>query len=325
MGKGKTKDRTLRLIQIEHLLYQNRTGLKIKDLARICNVSTRQIYRDLNDLESRLHIPFWEKGSIRGIEENYFLPPIQFTLPEALNIFLAARLMLNYAHRYDPNVASTFMKLDSIVPPSLREQIQRTLDWMQKLPTNEKHLSILATLTEAWVSRHRVKIVYQSLGEEKATGRIIEPYFIEPAAVGHSSYIFAYCHRAKALRTFKIERIDAIETTSEPYTIPSDFDANELLGSSWGVVVEDEVKAIRLRIADPELARIMAETVWHPSQVLERQSDGSVIMSLRVTDTVEFRSWILGWGESIEVLEPAELRQNIIETAKAMLDVYHKE
>ena len=48
--------------------------------------------------------------------------------------------------------------------------------------------------------------------------------------------------------------------------------------------------------------RIMEETIWHPSQVLERQKDGSMIMTLSVTDTVDLFSWILGWGEKVEVL-----------------------
>jgi len=323
MGRGKTKDRTARWAQIEHLLYQNRTGLKIKEIARICDVSVRQIYRDLDDLQSKLGIPIWEERSTRGIDEDYFLPPIRFSLSEALNIFLAARLMLHYAQRYDPNMASTFMKLNSIVPPGLREQIQKTLEWMQTQPTDEHYLQVLGILADAWVSRLRVKIAYQSLPAEKATERIIEPYFIEPAATGHSSYIIAYCHRTKSLRTFKIERIKAIELTDELYAIPPDFDANEFLGSSWGIIVEGEIKTIKLRF-DHELTRIMEETLWHPSQVLEKRRDGSVIMTLRVTDTVELYSWILGWGHKVEVLEPVELRQNIVETVKAMLEVYRK-
>jgi predicted DNA-binding transcriptional regulator YafY len=165
---------------------------------------------------------------------------------------------------------------------------------------------------------------YKALHEKEPEERIIEPYFIEPAAAGHSSYVIAYCHRTKSQRTFKIERIEDIEATSEPYVIPPDFDANEFLGSSWGIVVKGEVKTIRLRF-DPEIARIMEETIWHHSQVLEPQNDSSVIMTLRVTNTVELYSWILGWGEKVEVLEPVELRQRIIETAKAMLDVYREE
>ena len=61
MGKGKTKDRTARWAKIEHLLYQNRNGLKIKEIARICNVSVRQIYRDINDLQLKLGFPIGRK------------------------------------------------------------------------------------------------------------------------------------------------------------------------------------------------------------------------------------------------------------------------
>jgi len=323
MGKGKSKDRTARWAQIEHLLYQNRSGLKIKEIACFCNVTTRQIYRDLNDLQSKVGLPIWEQGSTRGISEDYLLPPIQFSLPEAMTIFLSARLMLNYAHRYDPNTTSTFMKLNSVVTPLLREQIQQTMDWMHKLPKDERYLNILAKLTEAWVSRHQVKIVYRSLHAEKATERTIEPYFIEPAAAGHSSYVIAYCHSTKSQRTFKIERIEAIEPTSEPYFIPPDFDANIFLGSSWGIVVEGEVKTIKLRFA-PQVIRIVEETIWHSSQVLEKQSDDSVIMTLKVTEAVELYSWILSWGEKVEVMEPEELRERVARTVQATVDIYKR-
>jgi len=316
-------DRTARLLKVEHLLYQNPKGLKVEEIARLCGVNKRTTYRDLGALESELGVPIWGEVTRRGIVEGYLLPPIHFTLAEALNIFLAARLMLNYAHRYDPNTASTFTKLNSIVTPPLRDQIQKAMNWMQSLPKNDKFLRNLATLAEAWVSQHQVKILYKALARHRAIERTIEPYFIEPAAAGHSCYVIAYCHHTDSLRTFKIERIEAIEATSEPYVIPTNFDANAYLSSSWGIVADGEVKTIKLKFAT-EIASIMEETIWHPSQVLERQSDGSVIMTLRVSDTVELYSWILGWGGKVEVLEPEEVRHYIIEAAKAMLDVYNQ-
>jgi len=317
------KDRTARLLNVMHLLYQNPQGLPVQRIADLCGVKKRTTYRDLKALESELGIPVSEDGSKRGIVEGYFLPPIHFTVPEALNIFLSARLMLNYSHRYDPSMASIFFKLNSIVPPPLREEIQKTISWLQRQPRDEKYLRTLATLAEAWISRRQVRISYKALQEKEPEERIIEPYFIEPAAASHSSYVIAYCHRTKSQRTFKIERIEAIEATSKPYVIPSDYDANEFLGSSWGIVVKGEVKTIKLKF-DPEIARIIEETVWHPSQMLDKQSDGSVIMTLRVTDTVELYSWILGWGEKVEVLKPEALRQRIMETIEAMRGVYMK-
>jgi len=321
MGK---QDRAARIVGVEHLLYQNRqTGLRIEDIARICGVSGRTTRRDLKNLEQEVHIPLWQNGNRWGVDPDTYLPPIRLTLPEALNIFLASRLMLNYAHRNDPSITSIFVKLNSIVPPPLRDEIQKTMDWMQKLPKNDDYLRILATLAESWIARRQSKILYKSLEAKKAKERRIEPYFIEPAAPGHSSYVIAYCHRTKYLRTFKVERIETAELTSDPYTIPPDFDANEFLGSSWGIVVEGEVKTIRLKFIQ-EVAQIIGESIWHPTQVLKKQGDGSMIMTLQVTDTVDLYRWILNWGEKVEVLEPAELRKDIINTAKAMLDLYRE-
>ncbi len=39
---------------------------------------------------------------------------------------------------------------------------------------------------------------------------------------------------------------------------------------------------------------------------------------------MDLYSWTLRWGEKVEVLEPEELRQEIAETARAMLDVYQQ-
>jgi predicted DNA-binding transcriptional regulator YafY len=48
-------------------------------------------------------------------------------------------------------------------------------------------------------------------------------------------------------------------------------------------------------------------------------------MTLRVTDTVDLYSWILGWGEKIEVLEPPELRKEVAKTAEKILKIYQNE
>jgi len=316
--------KTERLIRIWLLLAANPAGYTIKELANRFGVNIRTIYRDMVALGEDLKIPVYNDRRRWKIEENRILPPIRFTLPEALNIFLAARLMLRYSHRYDPNVDATFTKLSAALPLGLSGQVRKTMDWMQKLPKDEKHMRTLAAVAEAWVSQRRVKIIYRALEAQKATERVIEPYYIEPAAPGHASYVVAYCRLKDAIRTFKIERIESTELTDEPYTIPADFDANEFFGSSWGIMVEGEIKTVRLRIENPEIIRIMEETIWHPSQVLEKQKDGSMIMTLRVTDTVELYSWILGWGEQVEVLEPPEIRENVIETIEAMREVYMK-
>jgi predicted DNA-binding transcriptional regulator YafY len=316
--------KTERMLKIWILLANNPPGYTAKELAGRCDVNERTIYRDLTALGTDINVPVYNDQKRWKIDQKFFLPPIRFTITEALNIFLTARLMLNYSHRYDPNVDATFTKLSSVLPPPLAEQVRKTMDWMQKLPKDEKYLRILATVAESWVSQRQLKIIYQSLAAEKPTERIIEPYYIEPASFGHTSYVIGYCHLKKEIRTFKVERIESANLTAEAYTIPSDFDANIYMASSWGIVVKDEIKTIKLKIVDPEIIRIMTETIWHPSQTIKKQKDGSTIMTLMINGTYEFYSWILGWGEKIEVLDPPEIRERIIKIVEAMGDVYKK-
>jgi len=80
---------------------------------------------------------------------------------------------------------------------------------------------------------------------------------------------------------------------------------------------------VRLKFS-PEIARLMEETIRHPSQILEKQVDGSVIMTLEVFYTYELVTWILGWDEKVEVLEPVELRKEVLRNAKAMVNIYQK-
>ena len=316
--------KTERMLKIWILLLNSPSGYTAKELAAKFEINERTIYRDLTTLETDIAVPVYNDQKRWKIDEKRFLPPIRFTLPEALNIFLTSRLMLNYSHRYEPNVDATFINLRSVLPPPLAEQVRKTMDWMQKLPKDEKYLRILATVAESWVSQRQLKIMYQPLADEKPTERVIEPYYIEPASFGHASYVIGYCHLKKAIRTFKIERIESANLTAETYTIPSDFDANKYMASSWGIVVKDEIKTIRLKIKDHEIIRIMTETIWHPSQTIKKQKDGSMIMTLMINGTYEFYSWVLGWGEKIEVLDPPEIRERIIKILEAMKEVYKK-
>jgi predicted DNA-binding transcriptional regulator YafY len=314
--------KTERLLKIWIFLIKNPAGCSVKSLSKKFGVHERTIYRDMLTLGEDLSVPVYNDNKIWKIEESYFLPPIRFTIPEALNIFLATRLMLAHLHRYDPNMDATFTKLISVLPSVLSNQVNKTMEWMQELPKNENLIQIVAITAEAWIKQRKLKIQYQSIIAEEAKERIIDTYFIEPAAPGHASYIIGYCHLKKSVRIFKMERIQSASIMDEKYDIPVDFDANEFFKSSWGISIDGDIKVIKIRIKSPDVIKLVEESVWHPSQVLEKQKDGSMVMTLKIIDTYEFYSWVLGWGDRVEVLEPFEVRKAVIETIKKMSGVY---
>jgi len=314
------RDRLARLNKVEHLLYQRPDGLTIKAIAEKCGVSARTSRRDLEALEG-IGVPIWEDKSRRGIDPGYFLPPISFTLPEAMTIFLAARLLLAYSNTYNPNIDSTFVKLNSVVPPPLRDQIARTIAWMQKLNKDDRFRRIMDTLSNAWINGRKVRIWYQALGRTEAKDRIIEPYFIQPATLEHANYVIAYCNYSKKMLTFKAERITNIELLEDRYSIPEDFDANRHFGSAFGIAVYGRPEVIKLRF-NSVVGRIAQETRWHPSQVVKMQPDGSAIVTFNLPVTEEFIAFVMRWGEKAEVLQPKSLRKEMARIVQRMLSVY---
>jgi predicted DNA-binding transcriptional regulator YafY len=317
-------DRTARLLRLQILLWQNPDGLEINEIARRCSVSQRTAYRDLTALESALGIPIWEHSSKRGIEKGYFLPPVSLTLDETMNIFLAARLLQNYSHLYNPSIASTFMKLSTILPASLRQQIQDTIEYIERQPKNERKINNFNKLTRAWISHTAVKLCYQELFQNTPEEITIEPYSIEPAVWGRSSYIIAFCRERNSICTLKIDQIlkDAI-LLDETYTIPSDFNAINYLDSSWGIYSDEEIIPVKIKF-DKLVSKAVTETIWHQSQKTEIQNDGSIIMTLKVKNTIDFRGWILGWGNNVEVIEPPSLRKQIKDIFELSCNIYKK-
>jgi predicted DNA-binding transcriptional regulator YafY len=317
-------DRTARLLKQQILMCQNPQGLSIGEIANMCSVSKRTAYRDLRTLESVLGVPVWEDGSKRGIIEGYFLSPVNLTLSEAINIFIALRLIQNFSPVYNPSVTATFAKLNTIVPIPLKTQIQHSLEYLEKQPLFEKRrIDNFNKLIQAWLSQHKVKILYKYKDEEQPTERLVEPLFIEPAA-GASSYLIAFCDIKKAVCAFNLKHIVG-EVNIEPdtYEIPKDFNAVELLGAGWGFHFDEEIKTVKLHFKQIK-NRSMLETRLHPSQSIRMQSDGSIIITLKVRDSYRFCSWIMAWGNLVEVLEPEELRDKICEVAQSLVDIYKR-
>ena len=67
------------------------------------------------------------------------------------------------------------------------------------------------------------------------------------------------------------------------------------------------------------MAGYIKEKIWHESQNIYPQNDGSIIFEAEVAGTDEIKFWIMSWGSHALVLEPESLMDEIREEAQAML------
>ncbi len=313
--ESRKRDRLARLLAVTSILYSrgraDDTGVPVKEIARLTGMTERTVYRDIKALEEELGVPIYTAGRGRfGIDRKYFLPPLHLSVQEAIVLFLASRLITQSSDEYDAVVVSAFMKLADAVPQPIARHITASMLAIGERQRDERFTRNFARIAAGWAEGRVVEFSYDSSHGGRHDRVRLRPYFLEPSAVGRSLYVIGFDEGAGALRTYKVERMGQTTLTLDRYEIPDDFDADRWLRHSWGIWSADSTELVTVKLRfDAGVARRVRESVWHRTQRLTERPDGSVELEFQVAGIVEVRPWILGWGETVEVLEPPELRK----------------
>jgi proteasome accessory factor B len=313
------RDRLARMTRLVSILQAHPDGVRTADVAERVGMSVRTVYRDLRAIDEEIGVPIWADGGRWGIDQDKaFLPPLKLTQGEAMAVVLAARLMVRYADKYDPNLASAFEKLEQGLPPALAEHVERTLDVLSKAPRDERFNSHIRLLTKAWAERRVVTIDYEpAFYDGGATPRraTVRPYLLEPSLQTHALYLIGFDEEREAIRTFKIERIRTASLTPRTFEPPNPADTTSALRPAWDIIADQAPAEIVLRFAARVAARVL-EATWHPTQTVATEPDGSLLWRATVSGTIEIRLWVLSWGDDVEVLAPGALRLDVEATLR---------
>lgn len=122
-------------------------------------------------------------------------------------------------------------------------------------------------------------------------------------------YLIAWCYTAQALRQFSLDRIDRIQVLEAKGRRLSKEELDSFASASFGIFSGLPTDTAHLRFSE-QAARWVAEETWHPDQQGEWCEDG---YHLRVpySDPTELIMEILRHGPDVEVIAPAELRQQM--------------
>jgi len=323
---SRAENKADRLLQIEALLLTHPEGLTQAEIARRLDVNRSTVNRYFRDMPNQF--PYYESDDGRlFIDRQSYLVNVRLGLHEAMAVHLASRLLATRMDRQNPHAASALRKLGLALErlaPRISRHVQQSADVMDEAAQRHDpvYLQALERLTLAWAEQRKVQVWHRS----ERTGTVSEylfcPYFIEPYAVGQTTHVIGYSEPPGKMRTLKIERIERVELTREPYDIPADFDPRDLLADAWGIwYSENEPVEVVLKF-HPRVARRVQETRWHRSQKLEDQEDGFLLWVAKVAEPREMLYWIRGWGADVEVIAPEILRDAVRDEAGRMMKVY---
>lgn len=162
----------------------------------------------------------------------------------------------------------------------------------------------------------RLVVLFDAVAERKAvtftyrdTERTVDPYRLDFQR--DHWYVSGYDHLRDEERNFRVDRIDGAVVASAPHAFnrPSTGVPGARL-EPWQLGEGEPVRA-RVLVDAHQAAIAIGEA--GPETVVEEREDGAVVLELAVTNVDGFRSFVLSFLEHAEVLEPAELRTDIVD------------
>lgn len=89
--------------------------------------------------------------------------------------------------------------------------------------------------------------------------------------------------------------------THDKFDYPPKYHPEQMLDGAFGIFSSGEKKTFSLKFP-PELCDYICSRTWHRSQKCTVNKDGSVTLTMKVTDSEEVRSWIRGFGGRVKEL-----------------------
>lgn len=315
-----------RLDELESLLLEHPEGLTKAEIARRLGVHRSTAAEYIDDLSRRVVLYEPSEGRY-AIDREAYKVNVRLTLHESLAVHLAARLLTTRTDKHNPHAAGALRKL-GIALEKLAPRISQHLALSADVLDDDSRrrdpvfLQILEMLTRAWSLGKKVQLTH-----EVEPGKIFEytfaPYFIEPYAVGRTLHVIGFREPPGKIRTFKVENIRTARLLeSESFEIPPDFDPRETLRDAWGIwYTENKPQSVVLRFSR-QIAPRVRQTQWHHTEALQEEADGSLIWRAEIAEWREMVPWIRGWGADVEVLQPEELREDIVKEVKRIARAY---
>jgi predicted DNA-binding transcriptional regulator YafY len=226
---------------------------------------------------------------------------------------------------FHDSLESLSQKIKATLPPESMKylkSVEQTLQvGIKPYKDYARFREIINRLNEAALQKKIIEMVYYTMSRRKEGKRKVDPYRIW--FFNGTFYMIGYCHQRRGIRIFAVDRIKMLHQTKESFEIPEDFDFEEFMRPSFGVFQGKGVK-VRIWFA-PDAAGYIKEKIWHDTQQIISQKDGSILFEADVAGTQEIKFWVMGWGSNALVLEPIELRNQILAESLAMVERYGKE
>ncbi|OCT11340.1 transcriptional regulator [Paenibacillus pectinilyticus] len=303
-------NKTDRLLAIVLELQRNQV-LRAEDLAAIFETSVRTIYRDIQALSEAGVSVIGAPGQGYSLMEGYFLPPVSFTVEEAVTLLIGTDFIEHWfdAH-YGSKSRASRGKIEAILPEPIRSETSRIRKNFRLLASAEdiarmQEKAYLEAIRRAILEERKIRFRYSKRIAEgdgnRENVRTVAPYGL---VLHQGSWVLvARCELRQNIRHFRLSRMSELIELEDRFMLPADF----LLD----VYQPPDDRDVLVRIwVQPDIADKVRESNNFYIETIEDHTEG-LLVTLRVRQPEELLQWVLGWGAGVVVLEPESFRDRV--------------
>ena len=175
------------------------------------------------------------------------------------------------------------------------------------------------------ISDKRCLLIHYNPYGQNTKIRTISPYILKEYR--NKWYMVAHAKEITengSTNLFKLFRIQKIELSDSEYYVDPTFNANAYFKYSLGVFHSHELTPIDVKMKfKKHLIPLISENKLHHTMEIISQSQDEITARIKVYNTVELKTLILGFGSGIQVISPLDLKNEIIEELKNSLKNYN--
>lgn len=306
---------TARVLTVLELL-QARGHMTGAELAERLEVNIRTV-RDYIEMLLDLGIPVeavrGRYGSYR-LRPGYKLPPLIFTEDESLALTLSLLIARQQGlETTTPAIEGVLAKIMRVLPETTRAQVQaveQTVIFEEATRSQAPAPQLVALLSSASQAGHSVLLHYRS-AQTRVTERLFDPYGV----IAHEGiwYTIGYCHLRQEQRLFRLNRIQQIESTSETFIRPEQF--NALAAVQHALASVPRAWQIEIWLAAP-LEKVVRQTRLSSAYFTEEHN--GVLLRGEVADLPWAARFLAGLDIPFVIHHPPELRAVVRDYAQRL-------
>ena len=188
----------------------------------------------------------------------------------------------------------------------------------EPMPSGQKYLT---TILEAIRDGVKLHVSHQGFGKAQPTEFTIAPYCLK--TFRQRWYVLAdSMYEDHRLRVYALDRFLSMEPTEEKYSIPEDFDAEEMFYNVYGMTcTTDKSELVRVKVVGHQVPYLRSLPLHHSQKEIET-TDKYSVFELFLVPTYELEHEILSHGADWEVISPEWVRDDIREEVKKMKKMY---